>query len=177
MPRIAIVANSGSGKSTLASQLTSEMETRLKGPCAYLDLDTIAWQSDAPTELRPHEEAAGDVREFCNNNPHWVVEGRYADLIEVALEAQATLLFLDPGVAVCQDHCRNRPWEPHKYSSKAAQDKNLSFLLDWVADYYQRQGTLSHQAHQSLFDGYSGPKHHLTQADYQHDWRNLITDS
>jgi hypothetical protein len=33
-------------------------------------------------------------------------------------------------VAACIENARKRPWEPHKYASKAEQDKNLDRLID-----------------------------------------------
>ena len=45
---------------------------------------------------------------------------------------------VEPGREQCLANCRARPWEPHKYASKAQQDEKLAFLLDWVAAYYER---------------------------------------
>ena len=160
--RIAIIGNSGSGKSTLANALARQ------GAHAILDLDTIAWQRENPTELRPHSEAAADVRDICDAHEHWIVEGCYANLIEETLTYKPELMFLDPGLERCISNCRNRPWEPHKYASKSAQDENLAFLIRWVEDYYARGGELSFQSHLSLFDRYPGPKRRLTSCDQQH---------
>ena len=74
------------------------------------------------------------------------------------------LVFLNPGLAACLQNCRNRPWEPHKYASRAEQDSKLEFLLDWVADYYRRDGDMSLVRHRAIFDAYQGPKRELTRA-------------
>lgn len=153
--RIAILGNSGSGKSTLAGRLAARHEV------ATLDLDTVAWVRGEIAVPRQQEEAVEDVRRFCSSHADWVVEGCYAGLVAAALESQPHLLFLEPGLAQCQANCRNRPWEPHKYKSKEEQDERLAFLLDWVAEYYTRDGDLSLAAHQALFDGYPGPKEKL----------------
>jgi adenylate kinase family enzyme len=154
--RVAIIGNSGSGKSTLAQVLaTTHCLERL-------DLDTVAWEPDKVAVARDPASAARDVADFCDAHERWVVEGCYAGLIGIALQRSPLLLFIEPGVAVCLDHCRRRPWEPHKYSSKHAQDRNLPLLLTWVEDYYVRDGDPSFLAHQALFDAYAGPKRKFT---------------
>jgi hypothetical protein len=67
-------------------------------------------------------------------------------------------------------NCHDRPWEPHKYATKAEQDTKLEFLLSWVRGYGTRDDELSLRAHQALFEGYRGPKlrlahHHATMLD------------
>ena len=150
--RFALIGNSGSGKTTHANSLAE------RHGLAVLDLDQVAWEPGAPTTLRDSQAASLDVRAFCTRHEHWVVEGCYADLIQATLAFEPELIFLDPGEAQCVANCRNRPWEPGKYSSKAAQDRNLEFLLNWVGDYYHRSGPLSHKGHLALFNGYAGPK-------------------
>jgi adenylate kinase family enzyme len=165
--RIAIVGNSGSGKSTLAARLQ-----KLTG-AMVLDLDTVAWApsvgADAaavPTR-RDHTAAAADVLAWCaaaETRGGWIVEGCYADLVAATLSLRPLLLFLNPGIERCMEHCRQRPWEPHKYASAAEQDANLPMLLAWVGDYASRPETddLSLGAHRRLFDRYGGPKHEIT---------------
>jgi adenylate kinase family enzyme len=150
--RIAILGNSGSGKSTLARWLVAQ------SGAAPLDLDTIAWDPLNVTTLRPPAEAAADVAAFCSSHARWVVEGCYANLVSAALPFAPLLLFLNPGREQCLAHCRARPWEPHKYASKAEQDERLPFLLSWVEAYYGRAGELSLAAHAACFEGYAGPK-------------------
>lgn len=150
--RVAILGNSGSGKSTLANWLARSIHL------AVLDLDSVAWVPDQPAVARPSALAQADVTSFCNAHERWVVEGCYGDLITAALQLQPRLIFLNPGLESCIDHCRSRPWEPHKYPSEQAQDANLKFLLTWVAEYYTRQGPMSLNAHQALFAGYGGQK-------------------
>lgn len=150
--RVAILGNSGSGKSTLARWLATQ------GDAALLDMDTVAWLPGDATQRRPLAEAAGELRAFCETHPHWVVEGCYAGLIEVALAYQPTLIFLNPGTSACEAHCRARPWEPHKYPTREAQDANLAPLLAWVRDYTQRDGELSLAGHRAVFEAYQGPR-------------------
>ncbi len=153
--RIAIIGNSGSGKSTLAARLAEAYAA------PTLDLDTVAWEPDEIARPRGPAAAAADVRTFCESAEHWIVEGCYATLVGVVLEYRPHLLFLDPGLEQCRQNCMNRPWEPHKYRSKAEQDERLAFLLDWVADYYTRDDEMSYRGHEALFRSYTGPKQHL----------------
>jgi adenylate kinase family enzyme len=156
--RAAILGNSGSGKSTLAARLAREYGART------LDLDTIAWLPGEPVVPRPVAEAIADVGEFCAAGGSWIVEGCYGRLVEATLEHGATLLFLDPGVDACIRHCRSRPWEPHKYRSKAEQDAKLAYLLDWVRGYYTRTDDLSLAGHVALFERWTGPKRRIALA-------------
>jgi adenylate kinase family enzyme len=154
--RVAIIGNSGSGKSTLAAHLADTTGA------ATLDLDIVTWEPGQIAVARPRDAAVEEVLQFCQGHPEWIVEGCYGDLISATLPFEPLLLFLDPGLQACQNHCRQRPWEPHKYVTKAAQDARLEMLLDWVADYYQRDGELSWRQHQDLFDSYPGAKRRLT---------------
>lgn len=150
--RVAIIGNSGSGKSTLAAKLASE------SGASVLDLDTIAWEPKEIAVARPVERALADLRAFCTAHENWIVEGCYTGLIEATFVYSPELLFLDPGVEACIASCKARPWEPHKYASQAEQDSRLAFLLTWVAEYYTRDGDMSHGAHEALFRSYPGSK-------------------
>jgi adenylate kinase family enzyme len=154
--RVAIIGNSGSGKSTLAQRLAAAHSL------SAFDLDTVAWEPGKVAVPRSASAAAADVQAFCAVHDRWVVEGCYAGLVQQALEHSPILLFMDPGMEACLSHCRQRPWEPHKYTTKAEQDEKLEFLLSWVREYYSRDGDLSLSAHQALFDAYGGPKRRLT---------------
>jgi hypothetical protein len=92
-----------------------------------------------------------------------VIEGCYADLLELAAPLATEAIFLNLPVAQCQANARGRPWEPHKYSSPAAQDANLAMLLEWIAAYPERDDVLSLRAHRELFDAFSGQKKELTE--------------
>lgn len=154
--RIAILGNSGSGKSSLARWLAA------RANAAMLDLDTVAWEPEGAAVARPVEAAKGDVRLFCSQHEHWVVEGCYASLVAAALESGPLLVFLNPGEAQCLANCRVRPWEPHKYSSKEEQNERLEFLMAWVRDYYSRDGDMSLMGHRACFAAYGGPKVEVT---------------
>jgi adenylate kinase family enzyme len=150
--RVAVLGNSGSGKSTVARWLSAH------SGAALLDLDTVAWEPKRIAVPRAHDDAMSDVRNFCTAHQHWVVEGCYAGLICAALESSPLLLFLNPGEAWCIANCQSRPWEPHKYASKAEQDERLAFLLNWTREYYSRDDDMSLSRHRKCFEAYAGKK-------------------
>jgi adenylate kinase family enzyme len=156
MARYVLVGNSGSGKSTLARRLAHS------GGLAHLDLDTLAWEPVKPPRRRPIADSAREVTSFMGANDHWVIEGCYADLLEAPLCRCTRLLFLNPGIEACIANARIRPWEPHKYSSKEAQDANLEMLIGWIHEYETRCDTFSLAAHRALFDSFFGNKVELT---------------
>jgi adenylate kinase family enzyme len=158
MRRVVVFGNSGAGKSTLAQRLAREEGL------AHLDLDTLAWRPTTPPERRPMADSARAISRFTAHHGGWVIEGCYSDLLTLVLSDCTELVFLNPGVEVCIEHCRIRPWEPHKYPSKAAQDANLALLLDWVRAYETRDDEFSLRSHRRLFDGFAGPKRELLQA-------------
>mgnify|MGYP000550066842 CR=1 FL=1 len=152
---ILIFGNSGSGKSTLAQRLAQA------GGLGHLDLDTIAWQPTVPPQRRPLADSVAQMMRFFDTNANSVVEGCYADLLAEALPRCTQMFFLNPGVQVCVENARARPWEPHKYSSPEAQNKNLELLIAWIRDYEARRDVFSLAAHRALFDGFSGQKREL----------------
>jgi adenylate kinase family enzyme len=162
--RVVIIGNSGSGKSTLASRLT-----RVRA-LAHLDLDTLAWQPVTPPVRRPIADGAHEIDSFTHSNDRWVIEGCYADLISLVLPLCTLLIFLNPGVEACVQNARSRPWEPHKYPSKAAQDANLDMLIRWIHDYDSRADALSLAAHRRLYDGFERDKIELTSPEEVASW-------
>lgn len=150
--RVVILGNSGSGKSTLAKRLSAESGADV------LDLDTVVWEPGKIAVPRAPGAALADMEAFCAARESWIVEGCYGDLAAAALRHGPELVLVDPGEEECLRRCRARPWEPHKYASKAEQDSKLEFLLTWVSDYYRRDGDMSQKAHRAVYDGYAGPK-------------------
>lgn len=153
--RYIVIGNSGSGKSTLAHRLATHYQL------AHLDLDVLAWlprDGDQPPARRPLADSERDIERFVGDHAEWVIEGCYSDLIAAAMPRCSQLVFLNPGTAACIENARARPWEPHKYPSKRAQDDNLAMLIDWIGDYATRDDEFSLRAHRALFDRCSGPK-------------------
>jgi adenylate kinase family enzyme len=154
--RTAIIGNSGSGKTTLARALASGLSI------PTLDLDTIYWEPGKVAVERPTLDRLNELEAFCSRHPSWIIEGCYADLIEAALRWRPELILLNPGLDACVENCKRRPFEPHKYRSKAEQDRGLEFLLQWVGGYYERKGPMSLEGHLDLYQRYDGPKRQIT---------------
>ena len=154
--KILIFGNSGSGKSTRAKELCKESKL------THLDLDSLAWAPVTPPERRPLEESRSEIVAFINSNPGWVIEGCYSDLLEMAFSYTTEMIFLDLPVELCIENARNRPWEPHKYESKEAQDSNLNMLVDWISQYSKRADTFSRASHMALYDKFEGKKSIVT---------------
>jgi hypothetical protein len=83
--------------------------------------------------------------------------------VRAAASHYTELIFLDPGLGTCLKHNLQRPWEPHKYQSKEAQDAMLDNLQAWVAGYYERSDDWSYRAHREIFDSFAGNKRAITQ--------------
>ena len=152
MRKILIFGNSGSGKSTLSKQLSADEGL------AHMDLDTIAWLPSIPPERESLSVSNEKIEQFVQENKKWVIEGCYSDLLNLASPFANEMIFLNLSVEKCIEHCRERPWEPHKYKTKQDQDKNLEMLIDWIRQYPVRTDEFSLLAHQKLFDEFKGKK-------------------
>ncbi len=148
--RIVLLGNAGSGKTTMARRLADDRDI------PQLSLDDIAWRTEG--ERKPLEESLRELESFIAANTEWIIEGCYADLVEAALPYCSELRFLNPGIPVCVAHCRNRPWEPDKFTSADAQDAMLEALIAWVQEYETREDEFGLRRHREVFDGFAGWK-------------------
>lgn len=162
MRKILLFGNSGSGKSTLAKELCQAHGI------AHLDLDTLAWQATTPPTRKTLAESAQAIQTFIDDSDGWVIEGCYTDLLELAVYAANEIIYMNLPVADCIANAKSRPWEPHKYPSKEAQDANLELLLNWIDQYSVRKDTFSQSAHQAFYDSYDGMKRQ-----YKNNNRNI----
>lgn len=158
MRRLLIFGNSGSGKSTLAKSLA------LSEGLAHFDLDPIAWLPTDPPQRRPLQECEAQINAFIQAHESWVIEGCYADLMHLVSASATEVIWLKLSVDACVEHAKARPWEPHKYPSKEAQDANLNMLLGWIRSYPEREDTCALKAHLALYDGFQGKKSMVTKA-------------
>ncbi|MDA1369688.1 MAG: AAA family ATPase [Proteobacteria bacterium] len=156
MRKVLVFGNSGSGKSTLARQL------KYSEGLAHLDLDALAWLNTSPPERAPLNESLRSIQQFFRENEGWVIEGCYTDLLELAGRAANAIIFLNLPIELCIENARNRPWEPHKYASKHAQDDNLDMFMDWIAQYDRRHDVFSLESHLSFYEKFTGEKTMLT---------------
>lgn len=155
--KVVVFGNSGSGKTTYAGKL------KVKHNLAHLDLDTIAWEADAPPKRRQLEDSRLELNHFMSRNRRWVIEGCYSDLLLHVLNFSNRILFLNPGVEACIANAKQRPWEPHKYSSMQEQNKMLPKLIEWIREYYERSDEMSYQSHLKLFRNFEGTKEEITE--------------
>lgn len=146
--RVCVLGNSGSGKSTYAKRLRARV----------LELDSIYWEPHQIAVARPAENVRADLDAFIATNDEWVIEGCYADLIEIAARACDELVFLNPGVEACVANARRRPFEAHKYDRPEDQEKMLAFLIDWIRAYPERDDTTGYREHRRVFDAFGGRK-------------------
>jgi hypothetical protein len=125
---------------------------------AHLDLDTLAWLPTYPPRRSPLSESKKAIDAFTAVHQNWVIEGCYTDLLEL-VSAQATeIVFLNLDVEHCVANAGKRPWEPHKYPTKEAQDANLVMLIDWIRQYETREDEFSLSAHLAFYEQFEGRK-------------------
>lgn len=156
MSKILIFGNSASGKSTLALQMAKTNQ------CDHLDLDTIAWQQTLPPKRTSLQACRKLIESFMHDKQRWIIEGCYTDLLDFATPFASQLIFLDLPIQACINNAKKRPWEPHKYASKEAQDANLAMLINWISDYENRLDTFSKKSHQELYSRFKGLKKRMT---------------
>lgn len=149
-PRILIYGNAGSGKTTMARVVAREFGV------AHLSLDDICWATVGV--LLPLAERIAALEAFIAEHPGWVIDGCYGDLVEAALPHCSELRFLNPGVEVCVNNCRSRPWEPAYCESPEQQVRLLEPLIEFVRQYDTRQDEFSLARHRAIFDSFTGPK-------------------
>jgi len=152
MRKVLIFGNSASGKSTLAKQLAKSEGL------AHLDLDTLAWQMTNPPTRKPLAQSAQTIEHFIQGNTGWIIEGCYSDLLVIAEAESTEIIFMNLSVLDCIANAKKRPWEPHKYDSKAAQDANLAMLIEWISQYEVRDDSFSKTAHEQFYQSYKGIK-------------------
>jgi adenylate kinase family enzyme len=152
MERIVVFGNAGAGKSTFAKALSRLYQA------AHLDLDTVAWTAEPPGVRADVQASTCALMQFIESAGNWVIEGCYADLLRAAAPHCTEMIFLNPGIEACVENCRARPWEPHKYENREAQDANLPMLIPWVRRYETREDECSLSAHRELFDMHQGRK-------------------
>ncbi len=152
MGKLLIFGNSGSGKSTLAKRYAGAEGMD------HLDLDTLAWLPASPPQRAPLEQSGEQIRKFIDASADWVIEGCYCDLLELVRDDADEIVFMNLDVSLCIENAKRRPWEPHKYESKEAQDRNLGMLIEWIREYSSREGVCSYKSHLDFYERFDGKK-------------------
>lgn len=147
-----IFGNSSSGKSTLAKEIARCEKI------AHLDLDTIAWLPETPPERMPLDVSNKNIKAFITTHKNWVIEGCYTDLFKTIRSEASQIIFMNLDISRCIENAKNRPWEPHKYATKKAQDENLEMLIEWIKQYFEREDVCSYKAHTDFYEDFSGNK-------------------
>lgn len=153
--KVLVYGNSGSGKSTYAKALAG------RHGLAHLDLDAIVWEPGKVAVQRDPAAVLASLMGFIHAEPRWVIEGCYGELVRAAAAHCTELVFLNPGLEACLANNLRRPWEPHKYASRQAQDAMLPALQEWVRAYYSRDDDWSYAAHRRIFQAHPGAKNEL----------------
>jgi adenylate kinase family enzyme len=156
--KLLIVGNSGSGKSTLSKMLSEALNSEA------FDLDCVAFENKT-SKRNAIDQSKQEIANWLECKERWIVEGCYADLHALFLNEADILIYLDISTEQCQANARTRPWEPHKYESKEAQDANLEMLLRWIASYENDDGATSKSAHENLFEHFSARKYRVNNID------------
>jgi adenylate kinase family enzyme len=154
--KILIIGNSGSGKSSLA-KLISQSESIVS-----LDLDTYAWTKSSPPQRVPAKEAIKKIQNIIMEIESWVIEGCYTDLLDLLSPQANELIYLNLPIELCIENAKKRPWEPHKFDSKNAQDKKLKMLIDWISQYETRDDVFSQKTHLKFYDSFTNKKQMYT---------------
>jgi adenylate kinase family enzyme len=104
--RTVIVGNSGAGKSTLAEKLAHIVNV------PAIDLDQLQWEEGGYRCKRNEQLAKCLVRDVATK-PHWIIEGVFGWMAEVALPRVTALIWLDIPWNVCRESLVQRgllPW-------------------------------------------------------------------
>ena len=136
--RLVVIGNSGSGKSTFAKRIGAALDLPTH------DLDALYRRLDG--REREEGEAKGLVAEVAAG-AGWVIEGVWAQLVEVALARATVLVWLDLSWDECREGLLQRG--PHYGMNPSDHDA----LLAWANAHWDR---LPEQA--QLYNAFGGRK-------------------
>ena len=162
--RTVIVGNSGAGKSTLAEKLSHLVNV------PAIDLDRLHWEEGGYSRKRDEELAKRLVRDVAAQ-PHWIVEGVYGWMAEVALPRATALIWLDLPWNVCRASLEQRGLSP------GATDRDHAGLMAWAQAYWDRRTSSSFTGHARLFADFSGPKLKLSDRGEVHKFISEVRGS
>jgi adenylate kinase family enzyme len=143
--RTLIIGNSGSGKSSLAEGIAALIHAPV------FDLDFIHWKGDGYGAKQDEDVARQKVADVAATE-HWVIEGVYGWLAEVAAPRATALIWLDIPWDVCREGLLARG------QRRGATEATFAELLKWAEAYWDRQTPASLKGHQRLFEAFSAAK-------------------
>lgn len=150
MRKLLIFGNFASGKTTLARQIAN---TERLG---YLDLDRVAWKKDSDWRRSSLEQSSHYIADFTSLHRNgWVIEGNYADLLELICPAANEMIFLDVPAAQCLANIASKPPAP-----TSAEFPDRQQIRDLICRYHDRDNHnhCSRHAHDRLFENFGGHK-------------------
>ena len=120
--RTLVIGNSGSGKSSLAEGLSALTDAPI------YDLDLILWKDDGYGAKHDENVARQKVADIAATQ-HWVIEGVYGWLAEVAVPRATALIWLDVSWDVCRDGLLARG------QRRGGTEAHFAELLKWAEAY------------------------------------------
>lgn len=130
-----IIGNSGSGKSKLAERLGTILHLPI------YDLDVLHWHADG--RKRDESDAKNRVAQIASGD-HWVIEGVYGWLAEVAFPRADALIWLD----LTWEDCRSGLLDRGLRRGMTPSDHDA--LLLWAQNYSTRTTPSSFAGHERL---------------------------
>ncbi|MCK1474967.1 adenylate kinase [Bradyrhizobium sp. 197] len=143
--RTVVIGNSGAGKSTLAEALANFAHI------PAIDLDLLHWE-EGTYGLKRNEDVARKMVLDISDQPHWIIEGAFGWLAEVALPRATALIWLDFPWSVCRAGLLARGLRRGATSHDGAE------LMKWAEAYWTRQTPSSFAGHSRMFNDFSGTK-------------------
>ena len=143
--RILITGNGGSGKTWLGERLHLPL----------IRLDDVYWAGAYGSQGRDKQIVFREVEARAAGEA-WVIEGVYGWLLPAALPRATHFVFIDLPVDECLANLRLRG------TQGGGDDASLQSMLDWVAEYPNRNNSNSRSAHLRLWEAFDGSKAVLT---------------
>lgn len=154
MERITIIGNSGSGKSYLARRLSNHFGFPI------IHLDTLFWEPGGFNMKRPEEIVYAEIANLVQGKT-WIVEGVFGELAREFFTSADCLIWLDLDRETCMNSLLQLGSESSKQPDRQSAEENFKKLVEWAAEYWEREGLRSYHGHRMLFEEFAVDKIHL----------------